>query len=180
MKKFLRGILVQHVDVQLALAFESGHGEVAAAEVGNDRIDGILPVRKVEFCMERVLEEELHMQAFFPELLDQPLETRLVRVCGVANGELLPEFPRRVLPEFRERLEIGLTLSFPGDEFPKLVVGQPLHPDKKAGRSGIIRMGRHFPRADHIVDAPPAPEIEISDTEIAPFREFQGMLQTVV
>jgi hypothetical protein len=35
--------MVQDVDIQLTLAYQACHGEVAAAEIANDRVNGVGP-----------------------------------------------------------------------------------------------------------------------------------------
>ena len=53
------GVIVEDVDVQFALAGEAGLGEVAAAHVADDGIDGIGAVQQVELGMKRVGEKKL-------------------------------------------------------------------------------------------------------------------------
>ena len=52
------GVMVEDVHVQFALSGEAGLGEVAAAQVADDGIDGIIAVQQVELGVERVGEEK--------------------------------------------------------------------------------------------------------------------------
>ena len=54
-----RGVLVEHVHVQLALCRQTGEGQVAASQVTDDGVDGIVAKKEVELRVQRVTEKEL-------------------------------------------------------------------------------------------------------------------------
>ena len=57
--ELVAGVVVEHVDVQLALLREAATGQVAAAEVADDRVDRVGPEEQVELGVQRVAEEQL-------------------------------------------------------------------------------------------------------------------------
>ena len=84
--QFLAGIVVQHIDVQFALALTVRQGEVAAAQVANDGGDGIaLLVEQVELGMQLVAQKELDDSACASELLAQAAQTFLIGIGWCAH-----------------------------------------------------------------------------------------------
>ena len=67
--ELVAGVMVEDVYVQFPLFGEAGLGEVAAAQVADDGIDGIGAVQQVELGMERVGEEEFNDDLAGLELL---------------------------------------------------------------------------------------------------------------
>ena len=67
--ELVAGIMVEDVDVQLALTGEAGLGKVAAAQIADNWVDGVGAVEQVELGMERVGKEELDDELAGLELL---------------------------------------------------------------------------------------------------------------
>jgi len=99
--QLLRGILVEHVDVEFALALKPGHREIATTEVGDDRIDGIGAMSEVELRVQSVFQEQLHLESTRLELLYQTLKSRLIGIGWIPDGKLLAEFRSGVFAKFR-------------------------------------------------------------------------------
>ena len=59
---FVAGVVVEHVDVELALLGEAGERQVAAAEEADRRVDRVRPEEQIELGVKRVAEEQLDHQ----------------------------------------------------------------------------------------------------------------------
>ena len=57
--KLCRGVVIEHIDVQLALLGQPGESEVAAAQKAGDRVDRIWSEEQVELGVKRMLQKQL-------------------------------------------------------------------------------------------------------------------------
>ena len=89
--QFESGIVVEHVDVQLALPGKAGESQVAAAQVAHDRVDGVVAEQQVELRVQRVAQEELDDNPTGAKLRRQSPQSQFVRVGGYADGQLLAQ-----------------------------------------------------------------------------------------
>ena len=85
------GIVLEDVEVELALLNQAGHGEVAAADESGDRVVRVVPVVEVELGVECMAEEELDDKFAGLELVAEAAEGGFVTVGGSAEGKLLPK-----------------------------------------------------------------------------------------
>ena len=89
--ELVAGVVVEDVDVELALRREAGQRQVAAAEEADLRVVRVLAVEQVELGVQRVPKEQLDAHLAAAELLGEPAQARLVGVGRDAEGELLAE-----------------------------------------------------------------------------------------
>ena len=57
--ELLAGIVVEHIDIQLALLREARQRQVAAAEIAHPRTDEVLATEQIQLGVKRVAKEEL-------------------------------------------------------------------------------------------------------------------------
>ena len=93
------GVLVQHVDVQLALSGKAGERQVATPQIGDLRDERVVAVEEVELGVQRMAEEQLDDDLAGTELGREPLQPSLVLVSRRADGQLLPHLLRQPDPE---------------------------------------------------------------------------------
>ena len=86
--QFGAGIMVQDIDVQLPLAGEPGHGEVAAADEAGHGVVGVPAVDQIELGVQAMRQEDLDQQTAIMELAGQLAQGRLVLVAGRPQTEL--------------------------------------------------------------------------------------------
>ena len=92
--QFFGGIVFGHIHIEFAIVFESGKGEVAAAEESDDGDSLVAAVDEIEFGVQGMAGEEFNAQAGdgrFQQLLAEFLQGCAVGVSGGAEHELRGE-----------------------------------------------------------------------------------------
>ena len=164
-RELFAGVVVEHVDVELALTGQPGLREVAAAQIPDHRVGRVGPEQQVELGVQRMPEKQLHHDLPRPYLPRQPPQARLVLVGRGAERQLLPELLGQLLLQPQRRLVVErrpVGRQAPGR--PQLLVRQPLHADEDAAAAAFAA----GPALDVVVYRPPAPKIEIPDAEVGP------------
>ena len=63
--------MIQNIDVQFTLVRQAGKGKVAAAEIPDDGVDGILTKHEVKFGVQMMPQEQFDNHLFPFELRDK-------------------------------------------------------------------------------------------------------------
>ena len=143
--------MVQHVDVELALLGEAREGEIAAAEVADDRVDRVGAEQQVELGVQGVAQEELDDELAGSKLGGQPPQAGLVLVGWRAQSELLAELLGEAPLEADSGLEVdAFDPRQEAQRLPQLILGQPLHPDEQPAAAALAAR----PAFDEAVDLP--------------------------
>ena len=143
---------------------EARKGQIAASQVTDDGVDGIVAKQKVELRVQRVTEEELDDDLLGAKLRGQLPQGSLVGVGGSADSELLPKLFGQLDSQAVRRLVIDA--RGPIDEtqgIPEVIVRKALHPDEYAARS-VTRL----PTVHVWCESAPAPQVEVADAEVRP------------
>ena len=69
--EFPRGVVVEDVDIEFSLVRKPCEGEVAAAQIADDRVDGVGTEQQVEFRVKGMEQKQANDELFRPELLRQ-------------------------------------------------------------------------------------------------------------
>ena len=166
------GVLVEHVDVQLALAGQPGEGEVAAAEIPHHRGYRIVAEAEIQLGVERMPQKQLDRHRARPQLPDQPPQRRLVGVGRHSQEQLAAELLGELPLEPQRRAVVDAPLVERVERVPQLIVRQPLHADQDA------RLPAGLPPPLHAaVDVPPPAQIEVAHAEVGPLGQLQRAAQ---
>ena len=131
-----RSVVVENVHVQLALCRQTGEGQVAASQVADDGVYGIVAKQEVELRVQRVAQKELDDDLLGAKLRGQLPQGPLVGVGGSADSELLAKLFGQLDSQAVRRLVIDA--RGPIDEtqgIPEVIVRKALHPDEYSARS---------------------------------------------
>jgi len=89
---FLRRVVIQDIDVQLALRRQSRHRQIAAAQVADDGVDRVGTEQQVQLGVQRVAEEQLDAHLVRLDLRRQTAQPSLVCICRATRHQLVAEF----------------------------------------------------------------------------------------
>ena len=171
--QFLRGVVIQHIDVQLALPGQPGQGQVAAAEVSDDGVDGIGTKQQVELGVQRMPQKQLNDDLFSLRRCDslrKPASSSLLgapKVSWRRNSSA-----RRFFHPDGGLVVDRLALAQQAQSFAKLLLGRFLHSHQQPAGATAIR-----PVLDMIVELFPPAQVEIADTKISPVGDMERLHQ---
>ena len=165
--------MIQHIDVQFALPGQPGQGEIAAAEISDDGIDGIGTEQQVELGVKRMPQKQLNDDLFFSQALRQFTQAGFVFVVGGTESQLAAKLFRQALLYPDGGLIVDrLALAQQAQCFAKLLLGRFLHPHQQSAGATAIR-----PVLDMIVELLPPAQVEIADTKISPVGDMERLHQ---
>ena len=139
--------MIKHVHVQLALPGKTCEGQVAATQVADDGVDGIIAKQQVELRVQRMTEEELDDDLLGAKLCGQLPQGPLVRVGRNSNSKLLAKLLGQLDFETECRLVVNAgRLVEQAQGFPELFVWETLHSNEDAAWAvvvgPVVHMGR--------------------------------------
>ena len=148
-------------------------GQVAAAEVSDDGVDGIGTEQQVEFGVQKMPQKQLDDNLFFSQALRQFVQARFVFVVRSAEGQLAAKLFRQALLHPDGGLVVDRrVLAQQAQSFTKLLLRRLLHPHQQPARSTAIG-----PVLDMIVEFLPPAQVEIADTKIGTVGDFERLHQ---
>lgn len=112
--QFLRGVLIEHIDVEFTLFGKTRKRQIARSQKSRDRIVRILPEAKVELGVKGVAEIEFNDDLALTKLVGQAAQAGFVFVRRRAQHELVPELFSQHLLESKGRLVVE-GIAFTGD-----------------------------------------------------------------
>ena len=177
--QLLAGVVVEDIDVQLALARQPGEGEVAAAHKAGDGIIGIGAVQQVQFGVQLVAQEQLDDEPAASQFPAEAAQACLVLVRGRADEQLLAKLLRHAGFEAHDGSLVHLLRSLEAENLAQFVFRLLLHADQQAAAALLVAL----PALHQAIDGAPAAQVEIADAEIGalgyPERILQGFEQFV-
>lgn len=108
------------------------------------------PVDEVQLCVEAVPEEEFGDQLPCAELLGEPLEVPFMGLGRPADGELIAELFRHLLPKLVGLGVVDHVFFEQAVNLPDFVVTKGLHPDQEAAFALTLA-------GESLFDDPPEP-----------------------
>ena len=174
LRQLRAGVMIQNVDIQLALFGQAGECQVAAPEVACRRIHRVGAEKEIEFRVQRVPQEQFHHDFLGLQLLRQPPQAGFIRISRGANAKLFPELFGEPLLQTDGRLIIelvGLRRQTQGRV--QLVRRPALHADKQP----TAMPGPPGPLLDVIPKLLPTAQVEVPHAEVRPLTKRQRVLQ---
>ena len=124
-------VVIEHIDVQLALSAEAGEREIAAAEEPDDGVDGVAAETEVEFRVEGVSQEKLYDHLAGLELGRKSAQAGFICVGGCAERKLIPEILSQAAFQLNGGLHAHLALLWrQAVGVAQLVLRESLHADE--------------------------------------------------
>ena len=153
---------------------EPSEGQVAAAQVADDGVDGIGPKAEVELGVQGMREEELHHQLPGAELEGETPQRGFIVRSGAAPGQLIAELIGGLFahPAGGGVVE-ELSAPYPLQGFTQIGFLQSLHPDQQAALMAVTAR----PVLYHRINRLPAAQVEVADGEIRTLAECQRLPQ---
>ncbi len=166
-------VMVENVDIELALSCEPGHGQVATAKIADNGIDGIRPKEQVELRVERVPQEQLDDNLLLAQSMGEFPQSGFIVVVRGAKEKLTAKLLCHTLLQTDGRLVVNAGITIQQTEgIPQFFRGGTLHSDEQA--TCTVGLG---PMLDMLIEPLPSAEIEVPNTEIGPVRELQRVLE---
>jgi len=149
-------------------------GQVAAAKVADDGIDGIGSEEQVKLGVKRVAKEQFDDDLLVLDLTGQAAEANFIFVGGGTDCQLFAEILGKLFLQPKSGLivDVLVVMSKPhrGAEF---LDGRPVHAHEQSVAIALAP----GPALDKAVELLPAAQIEVADAKVRVVGHLQGLLQ---
>lgn len=171
--QFLRGVVIQNVDVKFPLVGESGESEVAAPEVADNRVDRVRTEKQVEFGVEMVFDKEFDYDLLRPDLMGETAESSFILLSRGTNAELVAKFLGQHTLQPQSRGIVHVRRSGRETEGGAKISGREcLHTDEEAAAIPFTAA----PLLDVVVKLLPAAHVEVADAKVGACADCKCVL----
>ena len=167
--------MIQHINIELAMARQTGEREVAAADEAGDGVVGIVAKQQVKLGVQRVGEKELDHDLSGTKLAGKTAQASFILPCRDAQSDLLAQMGGKLSFESAgggvvdQAGLIALTV-----QLTDFLMRRSLHADQHPAH--LAR--RRVPRRDQVVNGLPAPQVQIAHAKIGAPGDLHGGTQS--
>ena len=157
------GVVVEYIQVELALLRQARHCEVAATEEPRDGVVDVVAVMQVELRMEGVSEEQLNYELAGLELGAKAAKGCFVAICGSTEGQLAAKRFRHARAELCRSPVVDGVIAFGKTKGTAEVflVGR-LHSDEQPALFARATVPSFHVRVERL----PTPQVEVTNTVV--------------